>query len=341
VNYDDCTSEAIERRLRTTWTTACLATTPEPLTGGFWASMYRLRLTGQPSDVPSEVVFRIAPDLAMGAKELAVQRSVAQTGYPTPRVHLSANGDDELPGIWSVMDFAEGSPPLADLNGLGALRSAPRLFGRLPAQLAAPMVQLHAIDPALVTDAVESEAPSVAWNAGDLLDHYELAAETFDRADLATAARSLAGTRPPERSSVICHGDLHPFNLLVREDGEITVLDWTAALLGDPAYDAAFTAMLLANPPLDARGPLGKVVQTVGARLARRFITDYRARAPEGSLENLNWYSALHSLRILIQVADIEHGSADGLGQHPFGALLPAAVSTLRQATGAPVAARA
>jgi aminoglycoside phosphotransferase (APT) family kinase protein len=334
-------AHTIERRLRGSWPTATLPTPPEALTGGFWASMYRLRLSGQPSEVPGDVVFRVAPDVAMGAKELAVQRTVANAGYPTPRVHLSGPGDGELPGIWSVMDFAEGSPPLADLNGLGALRSAPRLFGRLPGQLAAPMAQLHGIDPARVTEAVRSDAPTVAWSVGDLLDHYEAAAVAFDRTDLAIAARSLAGSRPPERTRVLCHGDLHPFNLLVREDGALTVLDWTAALLAAPAYDAAFTALLLANPALDAPGPLGKVIRSVGTRLARRFIRDYRARAPHGALENLDWYSALHSLRILVQVADIEHAGADGLGRHPFGALLPVAEATLRRTTGAPVAARA
>ena len=42
--------------------------------------MYRLHLEGQPEDVPSDVVFRIAPDVAMGAKELVVQQTVAEHG---------------------------------------------------------------------------------------------------------------------------------------------------------------------------------------------------------------------------------------------------------------------
>ena len=51
--------------------------------------MYRLHLDGQPEDVPSDVVFRIAPDPAMGAKELVVQQTVADLGFATPQVRLS------------------------------------------------------------------------------------------------------------------------------------------------------------------------------------------------------------------------------------------------------------
>ena len=114
--------ELIRSRLADAWPGTTLSSPPSPLAGGFWASMYRLRLEGQPTSVPSEVVFRIAPDVAMGAKELVVQQTVAELGYPTPHVRLSRPADDELSGTWSVMDFAEGSSPLGDLNGLAALR---------------------------------------------------------------------------------------------------------------------------------------------------------------------------------------------------------------------------
>ncbi len=330
----------ISARIADAWPGTTLATPPTPLAGGFWASMFRLRLEGQPGSVPADVVFRIAPDAAMGAKELVVQRAVADTGYPTPRVRLSRPADDELGGTWSVMDFAEGSAPLSDLNGIAALRRAPRLVGRLPRQLADPMARLHALDPEPVTAAVSTAAPSVAWGVGDLVEHFETAAEALGRSDLAAAVRVLGDRRPPEGVTVICHGDLHPFNLLVSDRGDITVIDWTGAIRAEPAFDLAFTTMLLANPPLDAPGPLGAVIRRVGAVLARRFIDRYRSLAPQHDLSSLDWYRALHSTRILIEAASIEArpGRSEG---HPFGALVSVATSTLRAATGAPIATRA
>ena len=321
------------------WPGTTLVAEPTPLVGGFWASMYRLQLAGQPPGVPSAVVFRIAPDAAMGAKELAVQRTVAELGFATPPVRLSGPVDERLGGSWSVMDFAAGSPPLGDLNGIAALRRAPALFTHLPVQLATAMAEIHAIDPEPVTAAVATAAPSVAWRVEDLFEHFEAGANALGRADLSSAVRALADRRTVEGPTVICHGDLHPFNLLVDQAGEVTVVDWTAATRAEPAFDVAFTALLLANPPLEAPGPLGGVIHWVGGRLARRFIARYRALAPDHDLGSLDWYRALHSARILIEAASIEarHGTAGG---HPFGTLIPVATAALSAASGRPVAVR-
>ena len=132
---------------------------------------------------------------------------------------------------------------------------------------------------------------------------------------------------------MVCHGDLHPFNLLVQVDGDITVIDWTASICAEPAYDVAFTALLLANPPLNAPAPIAPVIQRVGAGLARRFVAQYQSLAPDHGLENLAWYQALHSVRILIEAATI-HASAGSRDGHPFDALLPAAKKTLTAVTG-------
>lgn len=296
--------------------------------------MYRLHLKGQPRGVPFEVVFRIAADAAMGAKELAVHQTVAASGFSTPRVRLTHPVDDELGEAWTVMDFAVGSPPLGDLDGIAALRRAPALVARLPGQLAGPMAALHALDPAPVSAAVETAAPTVAWRVDELLEHFESAAAVLGRPDLAAAVRSLADQRPAEGRTVICHGDLHPFNLLVDDDGDVTVVDWTAAIRAEPAYDVAFTAMLLANPPLDAPGPLGAVIRWVGARLAHRFVARYRTIAPHHDLGALDWYRALHGTRILIEAATLEARHGPGAGGHPFGALIPAAMSALSAVGG-------
>jgi len=288
--------------------------------------------------VPADVVFRIAPDAAMGAKELAVQASVADLGFATPRVRLTRPEDQQLGGAWSVMDFAKGAPPLGDLNGVAALLRAPKLFARLPAQLAGPMAALHALDPEPVGAAVEATAPTVAWRVDRLLEHFEVAASALDRPDLVAAVRVLIERRLPEGDTVICHGDLHPFNLLVSTSGDITVVDWTAAIRAEPAYDVAFTAMLVGNPPLDAPGPLGAVVHRVGAALARRFIARYRTLAPDHDLANIDWYSALHGTRILIEAANLESGREPGADTHPFGALVPAAASAVARVTGTSIA---
>lgn len=334
MTIESAIESSISEHIAGAWPGTTLATGPTPLTGGFWASMYRLRLDGQPEGVPSEVVFRIAPDEAMGAKELAVQRTVADLGFATPRIRLTGPADDRLGGSWSVMDFAAGSPPLGDLSGLAALRRAPALLTGLPRDLAAAMAELHALAPEPVTAAIEAEAPTVAWHVDDLLDHFSAAAELLGRPDLVAAVQALADRRPSPGRTVICHGDLHPFNLLVDDHGHTTVVDWTGAIRAEPAYDVAFTSMLLANPPLNASRPLSAVIGAVGSVLSRRFIAAYRAMAPGAELAALDWYRALHGARILLDAASQQsHHGSDSV-DHPFGALLPVAESAVRSVTG-------
>ena len=103
--------------LAAAWPQLRVAGAPEPLRGGFWAQMWRVRVSGQPDEMPTEVVVRFAPHREMGAKEAEVQRAVAALGFRTPRVWLSTPAAPPVDGWWSVMDFAPGAPLLAGLQG--------------------------------------------------------------------------------------------------------------------------------------------------------------------------------------------------------------------------------
>jgi len=303
-----------------------------PLSGGFWATMFRVQVTGQPDAVADEVVVRIAPHRSMGAKEVEVQRSVAAQGVPTPPVWLSCP-DEGRGGWWSVMGFSRGQPLLAGLDGLAALRRAPSLLRTLPAQLARSMAAVHRVDPAPVTAAVRSVAPEVAWSTTDVLEHLRLGAETAGRDDVRVALDQLGRHAPATVPEVVCHGDLHPFNVL-DDDGQLVVLDWTGAVVADPCFDLALTELLLANPPLVLPGPLAAVGRGAGRLLARRFITAYTRANPGVSLDALSWFRALHSARVVIECTNhrAQH-SPDG-GGHPFALVEPAAVGHLNAATG-------
>jgi hypothetical protein len=168
----------------------------------------------------------------------------------------------------------------------------------------------------------------VAWGVGDLLEHFAAAAKVLERNDLQCAIAQLAARRPPEGPTVVCHGDLHPFNLLVDGD-RTTVIDWTAAVRAEPAYDVAFTSLLLANPPLPAPRPLDAVIARVGRVLARRFTNDYLHLAPTPDLSPIGWYQGLHGTRLLLDAASNRPTDAG----HPFSALADAAAAALEAAT--------
>lgn len=319
------------------WPDANVVDGPHVLSGGFWASMATVRVEGQPDEVPAALVVRHAPDRAMGAKEAAVQATLAQLGFPTPGVRISepAPGGE---GWWSVADFAAGRPLLAGLDGPAALRRAPQLVRDLPPQLARTMAALHRLDPEPVTAAVRAAAPEVAWTVEDVLAQFRLGAQALDRSDLVAVIDELAGRTPDSDRLVVCHGDFHPFNVLV-DGSTFVVLDWTGALLADPAFDVAFTELVIGNPPLVLPGPLAAVGRLAGRVLARRFLRAYRAANPTASLEHLDWYRAMHRVRVLLERTSLRLRHGDQRVGHPFELLAPVAARDLAAATGLEVRA--
>lgn len=276
---------------------------------------------------------RFAPHRAMGAKEAEVQRAAAALGFRTPRVWASMPAGAALDGWCSVMELAPGAPLLDGLEGGAVLRGAPSLARTLPVQLAEIMASLHRLDPQPITDAVHHAAPTVAWTVPVVVDELRLGAEASGRFDVAAALDRLATVIPDDAHDVVCHGDVHPFNVLADGDS-LTLLDWTAALLADPCFDVAFTELLLANPPLLLPPPLAPAARVAGRFLARRFVAAYRRANPAASLANLGWFRALHSARVLINDTELRAVHGPQAGGHPFRLVAPAAARHLAAATG-------
>ena len=303
-----------------------------PLTGGQWATMAHLRLAGQPGGVPDDVVLRVAPDAAMGAKELAVQAAAGGAGVVTPRIHLSGEAGGPPVGVWSVMDLALGEPLIADLNGAAAIRRLPSLLRRLPRRLADTMATIHRIDPQPVTDRVRVVSPTVALTVDELWPHLHAATDSLADNTLTGALERLHDTQPPQDGARLCHGDLHPFNLLVDED-TVTVLDWTAAVVAPPAYDVAATWLLLRHPPLVAPAALGPAIGAGAGVLARRFVHHYRQAAPAADLGDIDWYAGLHAARVLIDLATWQRNGDPRAERHPCRLVAPGAAKALRRAS--------
>lgn len=306
-----------------------LGAPPKRLSGGFWAEMWILTLNGSTgSDLPGRVVLRLAPDADLATWETTLQASVAQQDYPTPAVRAS----DLAPSAgraWCVMDHAEGSPLLGGLSGLRALAALPRLATGLPDTLARAAADLHRLDPAPI-EAALAKATARTIGVDGLLGHYQTQARVLDDAPLQRALQRLAGSRPDPNLRVVCHGDLHPFNILTNGD-QMTVLDWTAGQIAHPAYDLAFTHMLLANPPLDAPTPLRPVINAAARRIAHRFIATYQKIGPHPvGNDTLDWYHNLHACRILIDLAGWRAaGELDAHRGHPWLAMEPALLPLL------------
>ena len=312
---------------------------PEPMHGGFWAELVSFSLADPPEGWPAELVARLMPDPGTARKEIIVQSAVAAAGFPTPFVRASGAPDCPLGRAFMVMDRAPGRPALSGLDGGLNPAGVARLLRQVPDLLAGSMARLHALEENLVRGEFEQVREVPVSLAGQLATLTRFAAE-FGRQDLVDAARWLAGHRPAPSPDVICHGDLHPFNLLADGD-RVTVLDWSTALLAPRAHDVGFTSLLLSEPPLRVPAWQRPLVRMAGRELARRFVRAYR-RQTGTTIEpgELRWHQAVGCLRALVEAASWVHeGVADQRAGHPWLLSGPAFATRLATMTGAPVRA--
>jgi aminoglycoside phosphotransferase (APT) family kinase protein len=313
---------------------------PEPMQGGFWAEVLSFSLANPPDGWPAELVARLMPNPATARKETIVQSAVAAAGFPTPFVRASGGPDRGLGRAFMVMDRAAGRSAMSGLDGLLTPAAVSRLLRQVPDLLAGSMAPLHALDPDLVRGELE-QVRGVPVTLDGLVSVLVSRAAEFGRPDLAGAARWLADHPPAPAPDVICHGDLHLFNLLADGD-RVTVLDWSATLLAPRAYDVAFTSLLLSEPPLRVPGWQRPIVHFFGTVLARRFVRDYQRRAAVTvGPAALRWHQALVCLRALVEVAAWVHqDEVDSRAGHPWLIAGPAFARRLTNLTGTPVRAR-
>jgi aminoglycoside phosphotransferase (APT) family kinase protein len=307
---------------------------PEPMSGGFWADIYSFSLANPPGGWPAELVARLMPNPATARKETIVQTAVAAAGFPTPFVRATGGPDGGLGRAFMVMDKAAGRSLLSGLDGVVTPAIVLRLTRQLPELLAESMARLHGLDPDLVrADLAQVDEVPVTVD-GLLIVLAGLAAE-FGRPDLVAAARWLADHPPAPAPNVICHGDLHPFNLLADGD-RVTLLDWSAAVLGPRAYDVAFTSLLLREPPMRGASWQKPVVRVVGALLAHQFIRAYQRKAGAAiAPRELTWHQAVVCLRALVEIASwIHEGVLSQRAGHPWLATRPAFARRLAALTG-------
>ena len=300
---------------------------PKPLTGGFWAQMWTVRFSENSIGLDGELVARVMPNPDVAARETIVQAHLADSGYPTPKVRLAAGPGTDLDQAWMIMNLAPGHTLLAGLSGPSTLLRLPQLARDLPDRLAGHAAALHCIDPGPISGPED--------DTSTLLERLAAQATTIDRVDLVSNAKWLQAHRPGQGQRVICHGDLHPFNVLTHPEGD-TVLDWSGSIIADPAYDLAFTRLLLSYPPLQAPPAMTPVLRAAGSRLGRRLIQTYNnvSSAPL-NLNLLDWYTSIHILRILTEVATWH--AQDEIGQHPghpFLTISAATRSQLENSTG-------
>ena len=277
---------------------ATWARAPRRIEGGTWADIFEFRLLTAPS-LEGHLVARILPDPASFEREMLIQSYVAKAGSLAPVIHLGAPPTSVFDRAWILMDFAEGETPLAKVTPAAVMRAL--IFGLRDsgAHVARTMVAIHRLDASPIAAALSY--PRVV---GPLLDWlYSRASALGDRA-LVEGVQRLLSTRPAFTGAVLCHGDLHPLNIIRNPDGDV-VVDWTHAQYDDPLYDVAFSHFAMTIIPAPAPAFARPLIAAKGRRLAHRFLAEYeRLTSTTVDRERLAWFTRLTALRIRIEAAE-------------------------------------
>lgn len=193
-------------------------------------------------------------------REAAALRTLAVAGVPAPRLFDEVTVDGR-PGL--VVSRVDGTDLLTELS------RRPQAVFKAGRSLAAAHLALHACRG-------PDDLPEVHETLQERIDDV---APSLLPADLRSGALRLLDDLP--RGDRLCHGDLHPGNLLASWSAPV-VIDWGDAARGDPLADVARTALILrvgAAPP----GVLGPVerLASVGRRIIRSgYLTTYNRSTP-------------------------------------------------------------
>jgi aminoglycoside phosphotransferase (APT) family kinase protein len=256
--------------------TVTLAEPAVAVSGGMdsWIHLVRFRGAVLPLEWRAPLVARVLPTAErhhQAQREALVQAWCAEQGYPTPRVLAVAAPGEALAVPLQVVERVPGTTMLA------ALTARPWHARSLVDRLARLHVELHGLDAASWTGAAD---------AGSLLARrlrlVRDVAARGGRPDLARALERVDRLTPRLEGVApsLCHGDLHPLNVLV-DGAHASVIDWTDAGMGDRHGDVARTALLFRVAAVAAgsraeRAGLGAVAPL----LARRYLRSYAARLP-------------------------------------------------------------
>lgn len=258
-----------------------------PLAGGACQDNFRVDLSdGRTFALRSDARSALPGSLSRAAEAVAIDLAVA-AGVPTPAVRHRVDGLIRPDATALLMDWAEGVAIAAKVLRDPALAAARE---RLPEQLAAALAAVHAVRPGPPIDSpLSSPASAVATTLAFTRATLDALPDPHPAMEL--VLRWLGDHRPPERDSVLVHGDFRTGNFLVGPDGLVALLDWEFAHWGSPAADLGWLMVR------DWR--FGQLHLAAGGFATRqRFLEAYAAAGGQPvTPEEVRWWEILGNLR--------------------------------------------
>lgn len=253
-------------------------------------------------------------------REARVQRALAPTAVPVPRIVLEHDG--------SVLGFP--CYVMAEVDGHVNRDGLPRSYAQVPGAprrlahaLVDTLADLHAIDPAAVgLDDFGRPEGFMARQVRRWVQQWERSRGVSVAPSVDALAAALAGRVPDLQRAVIVHGDYRLDNVMVdREDpGRIVaVLDWEMATLGDPLADLGMLLFYWREPGEVPVPAVPATSQLPGFPGRRELAERYAARTGL-DLSQVALYEAFAHFKFAVIVQGVAARVAAGaMGGQDFG----------------------
>lgn len=252
-------------------------------------------------------------------REYRVQRALAGSGVPVPRMRLLCEDDGVLGAAFYLMDEVAGrnltDPRLPDIPR--ADRAA------YQAEMARVLAALHCVDPGAV--GLADYAPPGGYMTRQIArwTRQYAASRTEDLPDMDRLAAGLAALEFPSDARQLVHGDYRIDNLIFAPDAPrcAALLDWELSTLGDPLADLAALLMQWQMPP----GRVGRGLDGVdraaqGLMSDSAFIQSYCRHRGLEDLPRLNLYLAFAFFRMAAILQGVKKRGLEGNAADPEGA---------------------
>ena len=218
-------------------------------------------------------------------REFEILSGLRGIGYPVPAVRVLEKNSTHLGAPFIMMDWIHGQT-MADF-----IKTQPLKYEEMLALFSQLFVNLHRLDYAIVTKMHNDFiCDNPFYWIKRSLDDYEHQIETFHKIEFYPVLEWLRECmrNVPCKNPSLTHRDFHPNNILLDEDQNSYVIDWTAWDITDFRVDLGWTLLLH------------------GAFTGRNF-RDETLKAYENTakiqVENIDYFEVLAGLRRMLDVS--------------------------------------
>lgn len=309
---------------------------PEHIAGGSGVRVFRFQLASGPEGFNRPLVVRMIHDAQVGdtaSFESCVQNTLAELGYPVPRVLACCDDPAALGVAFQVMPCVSGRALLTVGNNQGdpegnasflaqVIPDLHRLLlGDWPRQLARLHAKLHRIPAAHLLRALEADGfDPRRISIVAALDRVAATIEAYGFDDLCPALEWLRANLPAAAEQpAVCHGDFFA-NQVFGGHGVVNVLDWSDAIVGPAELDVGIVKCGIETAPVALWGPLDRIGLGTQRWLAGRFLSAYRELRPVDPAA-LRFGEVFRTVQTLVSVFTrrraMDHEIGRAAGPHP------------------------